>query len=228
MCEFLARYVRKLHSDRYLKNILRQNIGTSFLDIIGPSDVAYVIALLKNSKEVWLQAPKTEDDEIQEGNKKREKPVFTAGEGKKRVFGETTWSKSGKKYYEFGKSNWRDCFNPKHTDYKDLRNAWDKWINTKARSMVLGSWTRKSIHSVLATREMENEGEEERGQGGRKRKSMDDDSDDNDEDEVEYGSDHEDSPLITVCTAWKKKRCWEQCFWWGRKRCGSCFRKCHY
>ena len=85
LCEFLARYVRKLHSDRYLKNILRQNIGTSFLDIIGPNNVAYVISLLKNSKEVWLQAPQTEDDEVQEGKKKRKKPVFTAGEGKKHV-----------------------------------------------------------------------------------------------------------------------------------------------
>jgi hypothetical protein len=209
VCEFLARYVRKLHADRYLKNVINSDPGVSFLDIIGPSDIAYVITLVKNSKLVWLQAPNSGNDEDQ-GNTKKIKPLFTAGEGKKRVFGETTWSKTGTKYYDKAKENWRDCFNPKHPYYKILKSSWEKWMSTKAKKMVLGSWTRKSIHSVLATREDTKESGHEGERKGGKRMSNDSrDTDDNsededDEDEVEYGSDLEDHPLITSCAALKR------------------------
>lgn len=202
VCEFLAKYVRKLHSDHHLKNVLSTEHGTIFLDLIGPSDVSYIITLIKNSHLVWLQPPQSEEDAAQE-KKKRLKPIFTAGEGKKRVFGETTWSKTGKQYYEYGKANWRACFNPKHQDYKILRSSWDKWISTKAKSMVLGSWTRKSIHSVLATREATNESE---CKGKRKSHDVENinNEDSDDEEEIEYGSDKDDHPLITVCSAWQK------------------------
>ena len=209
VCEFLARYVRKLHADRYLKNVINSEPGVSFLDIIGPSDIAYVITLVKNSKLVWLQAPNSGNDEDQ-GNTKKIKPLFTAGEGKKRIFGETTWSKTGTKYYDKAKENWRDCFNPKHPYYKILKSSWEKWMSTKAKQMVLGSWTRKSIHSVLATREDTKESGHEGERKGGKRMSNDSrDTDDNsededDEDEVEYGSDLEDHPLITSCAALKR------------------------
>jgi hypothetical protein len=42
LMEFLARYVRKVHSDRYLKKVLTRSPGVSFLDIIGPSDISYI------------------------------------------------------------------------------------------------------------------------------------------------------------------------------------------
>ena len=45
--DFLARYVRKVHSDEFIRKGLRVNPGTSYLDLIGPSDIAYVIALGK-------------------------------------------------------------------------------------------------------------------------------------------------------------------------------------
>jgi len=51
--DFLTRYVCKLHSNRYIKKTLAANPGVSFLEIIGPSDVAYVISLVKNSVDVW-------------------------------------------------------------------------------------------------------------------------------------------------------------------------------
>jgi hypothetical protein len=51
--DFLTCYVHKLHSNRYIKKTLAANPGVSFLEIIGPSDVAYVISLLKNSVDVW-------------------------------------------------------------------------------------------------------------------------------------------------------------------------------
>ncbi len=53
--DFLARYVRKVHSDDFICKELKGNPGTSFLDFIGPNDIAYVIALVKNSRDMWDQ-----------------------------------------------------------------------------------------------------------------------------------------------------------------------------
>ncbi len=49
-----ARYVRKVHSDKHIcKVLMRYNAGRSFLDIIGPSDIAYIVSIMKNSKGMW-------------------------------------------------------------------------------------------------------------------------------------------------------------------------------
>ena len=50
---FLAQYVWTVHSDEFIHKGLRLTPGTSFLDVIGPNDIAYVIALVKNSQEMW-------------------------------------------------------------------------------------------------------------------------------------------------------------------------------
>ena len=42
LMEFLVRYVRHIHSDRYYKQVLIKNPDATFLDIITPSDIAYV------------------------------------------------------------------------------------------------------------------------------------------------------------------------------------------
>jgi hypothetical protein len=158
MMEFLARYVRKVHSDRYIKNALKQDPGTSFLDIICPSDIAYVICLLINSHEIWIDALNNKNkDGNKQGKKEKKKPLFTAGEGKKRVFGECMWNEDGKNAYVYALRNWQKAYDPKEPQYKMLRDEWEQWVSTKAQSMVLGTWTKKTITSVLATRTEEEE-----------------------------------------------------------------------
>jgi hypothetical protein len=45
---FIMRYVRKLHLDWcHIKTTLEANKGMSFLDMIGASDIAYIICLLE-------------------------------------------------------------------------------------------------------------------------------------------------------------------------------------
>ena len=53
--DFFARYVRKVHSDEFIRNGLKLSRGTSFIDVIGPNNIAYVIAVFKNSKDMWDQ-----------------------------------------------------------------------------------------------------------------------------------------------------------------------------
>ncbi len=39
----IARYVWKVHSDEHIHEAIHYNAGRSFLAIIGPSDIAYIV-----------------------------------------------------------------------------------------------------------------------------------------------------------------------------------------
>ncbi len=51
--KFFARYVRKVYSDNDVKTDLKNDKGLSFVDKITPSDIAFVISVLKNCRNVW-------------------------------------------------------------------------------------------------------------------------------------------------------------------------------
>jgi hypothetical protein len=53
--DFFGRYVQRVHSNDFIWKALMRLPQTSFLDIIGPSDIVYVISIIKNSGEVWDQ-----------------------------------------------------------------------------------------------------------------------------------------------------------------------------
>ncbi len=55
MYKFFTRYVRKAYSDSDIKTDLKNNEGLSFVDKITPSDIAFVISVLKNGCNVWDQ-----------------------------------------------------------------------------------------------------------------------------------------------------------------------------
>ncbi len=46
----IARYVRKVHADENIRRAIHYSAERSFLDVIGPSDIAYIISMIKNSK----------------------------------------------------------------------------------------------------------------------------------------------------------------------------------
>jgi hypothetical protein len=65
--------VRKLHSDQYIKATLEANKGMSFLlDMIGASDIAYILCLIKNSMKIWKY-------DLADTMKTMPKPLFTRG-----------------------------------------------------------------------------------------------------------------------------------------------------
>ena len=53
--DFFACCVRKVHSDDFIRKTLKLGKGTSFIDVLGPNNIAYVIAVFKNSQEMWDQ-----------------------------------------------------------------------------------------------------------------------------------------------------------------------------
>ncbi len=49
---FVCNYVCKLYSDKYLTKVLKMSPGTTIFQVLTPSDIAYVVAVLKNGKEM--------------------------------------------------------------------------------------------------------------------------------------------------------------------------------
>jgi hypothetical protein len=48
--------LNKLHANKFLRRkLIKKEQGSSFLDLISESEIAYVICLVKNSQEVWKQ-----------------------------------------------------------------------------------------------------------------------------------------------------------------------------
>jgi hypothetical protein len=52
----IARYVWKVHSDEHIRNVIHYSAEKSFLDIIGSSDIVYIVLIIKNSKGMLDQA----------------------------------------------------------------------------------------------------------------------------------------------------------------------------
>ena len=96
MLDFIARYVRKVHTDKYIRSTMRKMPGDSFLKFIGPSNIAYLLSVFKNGQAMWDQEIQIRDGEPAQ---KKLKPLFSTGDGKKR---------------EVGKSLWNNNFSPSH------------------------------------------------------------------------------------------------------------------
>jgi hypothetical protein len=93
---------KKVHSDEHIRKVIMcYNAGRNFLDIIGPSDIAYIVSITKNSKGMWDQDIRMQElgEEAKENPEKKLKPLFTSGSGQKRTQGKSLWNLEGMKYF---------------------------------------------------------------------------------------------------------------------------------
>jgi hypothetical protein len=97
----ITRYVRKVHADEHICREIRYSAGRSFLDVVGPSDIAYIISMIKNSKGMWDQDIRVQElgAEGIENPEKKLKPSFTSGSGQKRIQGKSLWNLEGMEYF---------------------------------------------------------------------------------------------------------------------------------
>jgi hypothetical protein len=97
----IARYVQKVHADEHICRAIRYSAGRSFLDVIGPSDILYIVSMIKNSKGMWDQDIQVQElgAEGIENPEKKLKPLFTSGSGQKRTQGKYLWNLEGMKYF---------------------------------------------------------------------------------------------------------------------------------
>ncbi len=50
--QFITLYVRRFYFDAHLRECMKKYFNRVFLELISPSDIAYVLALIKNGKGV--------------------------------------------------------------------------------------------------------------------------------------------------------------------------------
>jgi hypothetical protein len=83
--DFLGRYVRKTHTDDIILRSLKTSPGISYLDVISRGDIAYVIVLMKNARELWDQDVRLSaaGEAVMECNEPKKKPEFTGGKDRR-------------------------------------------------------------------------------------------------------------------------------------------------
>jgi hypothetical protein len=99
------------------KKILKMNAGNPFICHFTPSDIAYVLAIIKNGQEMRDQAknPSTSPE-------KKLKPLYSAGEKRKRESGISMWNKEGLAFYYTVEKNWKEIYNDKEQFF--CANEW--------------------------------------------------------------------------------------------------------
>jgi len=140
--EFFTRYVRRIHPDTHWKRAMKNNPNRIFFQLITPSDIAFVISLLKNGMPVWNR--KKVLFETEEMKKTTPKPLFMSGEGQKRSFGRTTWNKEGLKYFHKVEKTWQDTYGDKE-QMRALVNGLERWEPDgelkKGKDLLRTNWT---------------------------------------------------------------------------------------
>ena len=107
--EFLLNYVRRMKSDLDWKKLLKKNPEKPFVLFVTPSDIAFILSLIKNGMKMWDQAKGQEDNPTERESKAQ--PLFTKGEGQKRESGMSVWSNEGLNFYYTTKKNWKNAYN---------------------------------------------------------------------------------------------------------------------
>ena len=150
--DFIARYVRKVCPDSLITKGMRAMPGYTFLDMIWPSDVAYVISLLKNGRGMWDMEIEMREMARSGGIKTdaKARPLFTGGKGKKKELGKNLWTKEGIKYYNTGEKNWRKVYKDE-TFMRVLYGGWERWLNSHGKLHRVGDDSSKTFYSVMAT-----------------------------------------------------------------------------
>ena len=140
--EFFTRYVRRIHPDTHWKRAMKMNPNTVWFQLITPSDIAFVISLMKNGMPVWKRKTALFESDVLRNT--TVKPLFTSGEGQKRRFGKSTWNKEGLKYFHKVEATWQEAYSDRE-QMSALVNGWEKWEPTddlkKGKDLLRTNWT---------------------------------------------------------------------------------------
>jgi HEPN domain-containing protein len=148
--DFMCTYVRRIKPDVKWKELLMKCPGCPFICCITPSDIAYLLAIIKNGKEMWDQAknPGTSPE-------KKVRPLFSTGEGRKRESGISAWNKKGLEFYYTVEKNWREVYNSK-VQFSVLINGWENWEpKDKSKKDALRTYWKKDEEEDKSGNEMD-------------------------------------------------------------------------
>ncbi len=154
--EFLLNYVRRIKLDLDWRKLLKKNPEKPFLLFVTPSDIAFILSLIKRGLGMWKQARRQQDNWTQVESKALS--LFTKGEGQKRESGKTVWNNEGLNFYYMAEKNWKKVYNDKEK-LSDLCNKWERWEpeNKSRKNPVRTYWRRNEEQKDDIEEEEQNE-----------------------------------------------------------------------
>ncbi len=148
---FFGRYVGKAHSNSAIKSELRNNEGLLFVDIISPSNIAFVISVIKNGRDVWDQKIRMKElgAAVHGEREVKVRPLFPEGTGKKKEQGKSLWSDEGMKYIKRAVKTWRKVYKNKET-MRGIYGGFETWLNKYGKEITVVKNSMKTLHPVIA------------------------------------------------------------------------------
>ncbi len=101
-------------------------MGVSFIDMITPSDIAYVICLVKNGKDMW--DPKIQLMESGDDAEKKLRPLYTGGQGKRKELGKSLFSNKGVKFFKRAEKKWKKMYKNENM-MRIFYRGFKDWLN---------------------------------------------------------------------------------------------------
>ncbi len=148
---FFPGYVQKAHSDGAIKSELRNDEGLLFIDITSPSNIAFVISVIKNGWDVWDQKIRMKELGAAVHGKREVKvrPLFTEETGKKKEQGKSLWSDEGMKYFQHVEKTWRKVYKNEET-MRGIYGGFATWLNKYGKEITVAKNSMKTLHYVIA------------------------------------------------------------------------------
>ncbi len=99
-----------------------------------------MLALIKNGKGVWDQDVRMVAN-LHGGGVKKLRPLFTSGKGKKRLFGNSVWTREGLEYFYKAERNRKKVYATKKSFHR-LCSEWEQWepADEKLKDPVRTHW----------------------------------------------------------------------------------------
>jgi hypothetical protein len=105
ICYFIDKYVTRLYGSRHIQLWAAKNWNKTIFDLIKMSDLAYTVAVIENSHEIWEQCNEGQNVSSKIGRERWERdqeelstkktPKFTKRAGKKREYNMLGWNHEG-------------------------------------------------------------------------------------------------------------------------------------
>jgi len=149
--DFLARYVRKVYPDTEIMRDLKNNEGLSFIDKITPSDIAFVISVIKNGRNVWDESIRLRNAgmAVHAERGDRARPLSTGGKGKKKEDGMSLWSDQGMRYFKKTQKKWISVY-VNEVKKREMYAEFEQWLNEYGKNVKVGKRVNKTLHLVLS------------------------------------------------------------------------------
>ncbi len=201
--KFIARYVRKVHPDSIIMRDLSENVGVSFIDMITPSNIAYVICLVKNGKDMWDH--KNRLMESGDDAEKKLRPLYTEGQGKRKELGKNLFINKGVKFFKQAEKKWKETY--KNENMMRILYPWfEDWLNDVRKQIKVGDNSSRTYHLVMVMWRAEETEDNKTKKGGKAAPSNNSDESTNESDVNDNNEGYmSDSGLRLLSKKWLKE-----------------------